>query len=222
MSLFYALNSNLNKYNIDQDVNVTRGTKTIIEIQNEIMRIPNFCREESSISIRDLKSYLISGLTIYSLDTNNNINGVVNFDVNNPYINILGICVPEPSVGVGSKLLKSVINFAQNNNLNQIKLTCYNKNVLQFYIKNGFKIMDTSEMYDSDEEEEITIYKMIYNVSEKNIGGKKSKHYKIKFNKTKNNKIKNNKSKSKSKKSKRNNLKFKKIKTKIKSKKNKK
>ena len=48
-------------------------------------------------------------------------------------------------------VIEYVKEFAKINNLTNIKLTCYD-NVKNFYTKMGFKIKNTSNFYDSDED----------------------------------------------------------------------
>ena len=173
MSLYYVSTINLDKYNLT--ISLPKGSKSIREIQQEILQNPIFCRDEASIETSELKSYLVSGITIYSLDDVNKINGVINFDINGPNINVLGLCAPKPSVGIGSKLINFVIQFSEVNHIKNIKLTCYG-DVVQFYLKNGFKIQNQSQIYDSDDsdsEESKTKYNMMY-VND-SFGGRKKR-----------------------------------------------
>jgi len=135
--------------------NVARkSVKTIVELQSDIKRIAHFCREETSIETAELVGYLASGITLYALDPARNVlKGVLNFDINGEQINILGLCAPEPSVGVGSLLLNAVKTFAEQNGMKNIALTCYG-NVVDFYTspKNGFRITSQRpiSVYNSD------------------------------------------------------------------------
>ena len=151
MNIFYAYDSSsYNNYNF---TGLIKSPKKITDIQKEILNIPNFCRKQQSISVKELKSYLVSGISFFTEDKSGNILGLINFDINFPRMNILGLCVPEPSAGIGSLLIKSVKDFAQTNNITLIKLTCYD-DVYSFYEKLGFKITDKSTFYDSDNEDE--------------------------------------------------------------------
>lgn len=141
MNIYYILSrDSLSKYNM---TNVARkSVKTIVELQSDIKRIAHFCREETSIETAELVGYLASGITLYALDPARNVlKGVLNFDINGEQINILGLCAPEPSVGVGSLLLNAVKTFAEQNRMKNIVLTCYGS-VVDFYTnpKNGFRI----------------------------------------------------------------------------------
>lgn len=153
MNIYYILSrDSLSKYNM---TNVAaKSVKTIAELQNDIKSITHFCREETSIETAELVSYLDSGITLYALGATNVLAGVLNFDINGAQINILGLCAPEPSVGVGSLLLNAVKTFAEQNAMKNIALTCYG-NVVDFYThpKNGFRItrqMPISADDDSD------------------------------------------------------------------------
>lgn len=179
--MFYVSSSN--KYIFE---NIQKSEKSLNDIQQEILSIPNFCREETSISVYELKSYLVNGISFYTVDTNNIISGLVNFDVNQTTINILGICVPGYSQGIGTYLINAIKHFAKVNNLTRIKLTCYGE-LKMFYLKQGFKIIDESVVYDSDEESDNdaytkTRYDMIYDMTNF-IGGKKRRKTKTKSNK---------------------------------------
>ena len=166
MNIFYAydyLNYNFTGF--------IKSPKKITDIQKEILNIPNFCRTEQSISVKELKSYLVSGISFFTENTNG-ISGLINFDINSSQINILGLCVPEPSAGIGSLLIKSVKDFAQQNKITLIKLTCYDE-VHSFYEKQGFKIREESTFYDSDDEDDKIRYEMEFDLNR--LSGGKSK-----------------------------------------------
>lgn len=154
MNLYYVSSNSYNNYNYNF-INIEKSSKSIADIQKELLLIPDFCREQQSISVRELKSYLVSGISFFTQNTNTNvinqnqITGLINFDINQTIINILGICVPGTSQGIGSFLMNNVKQFAKANNIDKIKLTCYD-NLKTFYLKQGFKIIDNSTFYDSD------------------------------------------------------------------------
>jgi len=189
MNIFYAYDS-LN-YNFTGFI---KSPKKITDIQKEILNIPNFCRKEQSISVKELKSYLVSGISFFTEDANN-ISGLINFDINFPTLNILGLCVPEPSVGIGSLLIKSVKDFAEQNKITLIKLTCYD-DVHSFYEKQGFKIREKSTFYDSDDEDDKIRYEMEFYLNQLN-GGKQKKRKTRKTRKQKTRKQKTRKQKNK-------------------------
>ena len=172
MNIYYILSrDSLTKYNMTNVA--TKSVKTIAELQNDIKGITHFCREETSIETAELVSYLDSGITLYALDSPRNLlKGVLNFDINGAQINILGLCAPEPSVGVGSLLLNAVKTFAEQNAMKNIALTCYG-NVVDFYThpKNGFRITrqmpisaDDDSDSDSDEDSDAPL-KMKYELN---------------------------------------------------------
>jgi len=193
MNAFYVDSKKAQKYNMDSVAIL--GDKTITQLRNDMAAIPDFCRDETSIEVNDLKSYLGNGITLYVLNLYT-LSGIINFDVNVDKVIVSGLCVPGNSSGIGTKLISTVKTFARVNRMKTITLTCYGE-VVNFYTKNGFKIQkqrtlsNDSDNSDDDEEEKIS-YDMIYDVTS---GGKNTKQNKTKQNKTKQNKTKQNKTK---------------------------
>jgi GNAT superfamily N-acetyltransferase len=173
MDTFYISN-NTSKYNF---LNIKPSNQSINEIQKIILYTPNFCRNQQSISTNELKSYIVSGITFFKRNAINQITGLINFDININIINILGICVPGQSQGIGSYLINLVKQFAKVNNIIKIKLKCYD-NLKLFYEKLGFKISNESTFYDSDDSDEQNKirYEMFYNIN--NISGGRRKRRK--------------------------------------------
>ena len=186
MNIYYVNVSSSKNYNYNF-INIEKTSKSILDIQQEILLIPGFCREQKSISVRELKSYLVSGISFFTqnanananLDNQNQITGLINFDINQTTINIMGICVPGTSQGIGSFLMNNVKHFAKANNIDKIKLTCYD-NLKTFYLKQGFKITNTSTFYDSDSDNDSDSnnesynkirYEMEYDMNDFIIGG---------------------------------------------------
>jgi len=186
----FFISNNTNKYNF---LNLKPSNKSISEIQKIILYTPNFCRDQQSISTNELKSYIVSGITFFTRNAINQITGLINFDINVKIINILGICVPGQSQGIGTYLINLVKQFAKENNILKIKLTCYD-NLKLFYIKLGFLVKNESTFYDSDDSDDSNKnrYEMEYNISLS--GGKKRKRKSLKK-KYKKNKIKSLKQK---------------------------
>ena len=149
MSIYYVDSKKVQKYDMK---NVgTIGDKTIEQLRSDISRTPNFCREETSIEVSDLKGYIGNGITLYSLNSET-LSGVINFDINVDKINLNGLCVPGPSTGVGTLLISAVKTFAELNGIKTINLTCYGS-VVDFYTRNGFRIQSQRAVkYDSDDE----------------------------------------------------------------------
>lgn len=180
MSIYYVDCKKTQKYNMENVGN--RGDKSISELRSDISSIPNFCREETSIEVSDLTGYLDGGITLYSLNLDSeNLNGVINFDINVDKLNISGLCVPGPSAGVGTQLIKAVKTFAKINGMKTINLTCYGS-VVDFYTRNGFRIQsqrtvrdDSDDDSDDDDYEPKTRYDMRYAVTS---GGKRKKNNK--------------------------------------------
>ena len=162
-----------------------KGDKTAQQIQEEIRNIPNFCREEASIAVTDLIGYVGDGITLYYLD-DTMVRGVINFEVNVDAVNIQGLCVVEPSGGVGSALINAVKTFAEINKMKKIKLTCYG-NVVNFYARSGFRIQSQRVVKDedddsSDEDEDVREPKIRYDLAYEVIYGGKRKTKKSKRN----------------------------------------
>lgn len=132
----YYISNSSKKYNF---LDLKESNISTQELQKVIMYTHNFCRENQSISTRELKSYIVSGISFFTRNPFNQITGLINFDINQQVLNILGICVPGISIGIGSFLLNLVKKFAKANNINKIKLTCYD-NLKYFYLKHQFKI----------------------------------------------------------------------------------
>jgi N-acetylglutamate synthase-like GNAT family acetyltransferase len=168
MRIFYVENDYTPKYNMSE---FEVGTKEIHEIRSEIKTRKDFCRDEISILRNELASYLSSGITLYVLNEDASLLGVLNFDVNGKYIIINGICVPPPSSKIGTNLLTSVKVFARTNGISQINLSCYDENVKEFYEKNEFRLIKSKDFEDEDGDEK-TKYDMMYVIES---GGKKTK-----------------------------------------------
>lgn len=134
-------------------------------IQDAIKENKHFCREQSSIKLYELTTYIADGITFFINE--DEIKGLVNFTFNVDKITIKGLCVPEEYKGNGKILMDAVKSFALNNGVKQIKLTCYG-DVVNFYKKQGFLIEEENDVYDSDDEDEVvTSYEMVYNILSK-------------------------------------------------------
>jgi hypothetical protein len=178
MEVYYIYsNINKNKYNF---LDIKESNKSINDLQNIILYTPNFCRDNQSITTNELKNYIRYGITFFTSNSLNQITGLINFDINQTTLNILGICVPGLSKGIGSYLINLVKQFAKANNLQMIKLTCYD-NLKYFYLKQQFKVINESTFYDSDEEDENskTRYDMVFDLNSFK-GGKSKKSKKSK------------------------------------------
>jgi hypothetical protein len=119
---YYISNSN-NNYNF---LGLKESNRSISELQKVILYTPNFCRENQSISTKELKSYIVSGISFFTRNALNQITGLINFDINQTTINVLGICVPGISNRGGTYLINLIKKFAKANNILKIKLSCYN------------------------------------------------------------------------------------------------
>jgi GNAT superfamily N-acetyltransferase len=190
MSIYYVDCKRAQKY-IMTNIGII-GDKTITQLRSDISSIPNFCREQTSIEVSDLKRYIDDGITLYSLNSGT-LNGVINFDVNVDKITISGLCVPGSSTGVGTRLINAVKTFAESNGIKVVNLTCYGS-VVDFYTRNGFRIQSqriVKDDSDDDSDDEDYEPKTRYNMSYALLSGGKKKN-RTKKNKTKKNRTKKN------------------------------
>lgn len=199
MSIYYVDCKRAQKYDM-ANVGII-GDKTITQLRSDISSIPNFCREETSIEVSDLKGYIGDGITLYSLNSGT-LNGVINFDVNVDKITVSGLCVPGPSAGVGTQLISAIKTFAELNGIKTVNLTCYGS-VVDFYTRNGFRIKsqrtvkdDSDDDSDDDDYEPKTRYDMSYAV----VSGGRRKKNKTNKNKTRKNRKTSRKARRKSRK----------------------
>ena len=189
MSIYYISNSRSDKFIMSD---LESGTKTIPELREIIKSHPEFCRDEKSITGKELQGYLSSGITLYALN-GEDVAGILNFEINPSYIYIYGICVPPPSAGIGTALIDAVKRFARTNSIKEIKLTCYDSGVADFYsIRNGFRIIRESRVGDDSDDEEDKP-KTKYDMRYVDIDGGKKSIRKTRTLKTKRNKGKKNK-----------------------------
>lgn len=157
MNYYYILSDtsrfDIYKDYIEQGLKLNETNKSIEQIQYEILSNENFCHDNSFISNKELKSYIVSGISFFCEDEQGNIAGLVNFDINYDTIILMGICVPLFNKGIGSCLIKFVKKFAKLTSIKKIKLTCYG-NVKDYYEKKNFNIVSSRVFYDSDDEED--------------------------------------------------------------------
>jgi hypothetical protein len=178
------------------------NTESISELREIIKGNPDFCRDEKSITRKELHGYLGSGITLYALN-GEDVAGILNFEIKSESrsIYIYGICVPPPSSGIGTALIDAVKTFAVNNSIREINLTCYDSGVSDFYsIRNGFRIISESKAgYDSDDEDDEpkTKYEMRYVLD---MAGGRIKSRRMKSRRIKSRRIKTRRMKSRNKK----------------------
>jgi hypothetical protein len=141
--------------------------QTRISLKNTIKNKRNFCGNENSITKTDLSYYIDNGITIFcKTKGDDEISGILNFDVNVDVLNIKGLCVGDTKQKIGSELINETKRFAKRNKCALIKLTCYG-DVFNFYSKNGFEISHNSILSaDSDDSDASPkqSYEMVFNV----------------------------------------------------------
>ena len=164
VQIYYTYTDYLDRYktklqnmNIDLDISLTRGDKTVQEIYESVDNDNLFCRDEKSISKKYLLSLIHSDIILYA-DIDDKVAGVLCFAFNKKdgdiFINFNGICSPSiySRQHVGENLINSLITLAKVNDVKYIKLNC--KGDVKNYYKNkfGFELIDTEYLYDSDDD----------------------------------------------------------------------
>jgi GNAT superfamily N-acetyltransferase len=153
-----SVKRNLFKSEINLDINIQLGDKSLDKIYDEIKNDPYFCRGEETISYNYFLSLIKNDITFYaSLD--GRVVGVLNFTFNEKdgerIINFNGICCPIKceGQGIGKKLIKALIYLAKQTNTKYIYLVCKGDIFKYYSNKFGFKITREKMSFDSDEDE---------------------------------------------------------------------
>lgn len=152
-----SVKKNLLKSEINLDISIQLGDRSLDQIYDQIKNDPYFCRGEASISYNHFLSLIKNDISLYaSLDRR--VVGILNFmfleqDAER-IINFNGICCPIKCAGkgVGKKLIKTLIHIAKDTNTKYIYLVCKGDVVNYYSNKFGFEIMSTKISYDSDED----------------------------------------------------------------------
>lgn len=165
----------LKKMNVDLDITLSQGDKSVQEIYDVVQKDDVFCRDEKSISRKHLLSLIQSDIILYA-DIDDKVAGVLCFVFNKKdediFINLNGICSPSiySRQRVGENLIKSLITLAKVNDVKYIKLNCKGS-VMEYYRdKYGFEITETETLYDSDDELTEPFYFMQLDLSKLNGG----------------------------------------------------
>lgn len=163
IQIYYLIPSQLNKtlnfMNIDLSQILRLGDKTIDQVRNEIKSEPEFCRDESGIDFKYLFSSVISDITLYA-NLNGKVAGLLTFMFTekdgNKYILLNGICSPAKysGLGVGQELINTLIRIGKAFNINYIDLDCKGDSLMNYYKKFGFKISNSYNIEDSDDEDD--------------------------------------------------------------------
>jgi len=138
-----------------------KGDKSGREILDEINQTDKFCRDEKSISLKHFKGLITSDISLYAVHEGRII-GILSFMFNqNPkkqnFIVFDGICCPEifKMLGVGKKLIETLIMIAVHNDCHYIKLECKGSVMMYYRDKFGFKVIkETRAAVDSDDDSE--------------------------------------------------------------------
>lgn len=186
IQIYYLLPNQLIKglkyMNIDLNLILRQGDKTITEVNNEIKLNPNYCRDEFGIDLSHFKGLINSDISLYAT-INGEIAGLLTFMFNmyqNKRIILLnGVCSPDDysRMGVGKKLIDTLIQIGKTFNINYIKLECKGDRLMNYYKKFGFAVTSSKSMYDSDDDSDDEnsghpYYRMELDLS-KVAGGKK-------------------------------------------------
>lgn len=141
---FYFNNEENAKY-VGSFVTIGCSEGNKVEVLRQVRNNSKFCRNGEGMDYEFfIQSLENKDIVIYITQTDNeNILGACSLSINTysdiPYITIHSICVPqnENLKGIGSLLLTKVKDFAKIQGVKKISLYA-NKEVEDFYIKNGF------------------------------------------------------------------------------------
>ena len=142
---------------IDLDMSVRFGEKSMVQVYNEIKNDPYFCRGEESIDYKYFLGLIRSDITLYT-ELDGKVSGALNFVFNQKdgerIINFNGICSPikYTGLGIGEKLINSLIRIAKQSNTKYIFLDCKGKIMEYYRDRFGFDVTKSKKVYDSDEE----------------------------------------------------------------------
>jgi len=182
----------LQNMNIDLDITLSQGDKSVQEIYESVNSDTSFCRDENSISKKHLVSLIQSDIILYA-DIDDKVAGGVCFAFSEKEgeigIHLNGICSPSryAKQRVGENLIKSLITMSKVNDVKYIDLNCKGSIMKYYRDKYGFKVMDTEPASNSEN----TFYFMKLDLS-KTGGYIKRKHkqpYKKVYKKSKRNDI---------------------------------
>jgi len=140
---------------------IRKGDKTGREILAEINQNDKFCRDEKSITLKHFKGLITSDISLYAIHEGQ-IVGILSFMFNqNPqkqnFIVFDGICSPNKfkGLGVGRKLIETLIMIGVRNACHYIKLECQGSVMMYYRDKFGFKVIkETRAAVDSDDDSE--------------------------------------------------------------------
>jgi len=183
-----TIKRNLSDSEINLDVSIQLGDKSLEKIYDEIKNDPYFCRGEESISYNYFLSLIKNDITLYaSLD--GRVVGVLNFMFNEKdgerIINFNGICCPIKCAGqgIGKRLIYTLIHLGKQTNTKYIYLVCKGDIMNYYSNKFGFEITRAKTSFDSDEDEpglyydEGPYYFMRLDLSEVTFVNKKGIHH---------------------------------------------
>jgi hypothetical protein len=194
IQIYYLIPSQLNKtlnfMNVDLSQILRSGDKTIEQVRNEIKTEPEFCRDESGIDFKYFFSSIISDITLYA-NLNGKVVGLLTFMFTekdgNKYILLNGICSPAKysGLGVGHELINTLIRIGKAFNINYIDLDCKGDSLMNYYKRFGFKVSNSYNIEDSDDEDDEGDVQYTMSLDLSTIsGGKNNKKLKRKYRKT--------------------------------------
>lgn len=146
-------------YYLDDNINIKNNFKyneDIILFMKKSFKYSRFLNDRNIVKEKSLDVY-VSWMKNAFLKNNkyfaiykikDRVVGVILFsiDKNNNSIILELVCVNEnyQSIGIGSKIMYSIFNYAQLNNIKQVRVGTQlnNINAINFYIKNGFLVDD--------------------------------------------------------------------------------
>lgn len=146
----------LQNMNIDLNITLSQGDKSVQEIYESVNSDALFCRDENSISKKHLVSLIQTDIILYA-DIDDKVAGVLCFGFSEKdgelFINLNGICSPSiyTRQRVGENLIKSLITMAKVNDVKYIHLNCKGSVMKYYRDKYGFKVTETEPVSNSDD-----------------------------------------------------------------------
>jgi N-acetylglutamate synthase-like GNAT family acetyltransferase len=198
IQIYYLLPESLNKsldiLGVNLDTSIKKGSLSKLQLYLPIKGDREFCRDQKSINYKHFLSLIQNGIVLYAI-LDEKVVGALTFSFNvkneDKIIMFDGICSPikYSGLGVGQKLINSLIKVAKDNAIKYIYLECKG-DIMNYYTKFGFKILNKRVSYDSDDSDDEDgdgepYYDMVLDMS-KVTGGKK----RVKINTKRNKKLK--------------------------------
>ena len=106
-------------------LNLPNNIITVYNTDNKVIGFATYCKPEK---------YMIDNYYIKAANINN-----IDYDKNSYGISYIGIDTPYQHKGIGTKILKSILKIAKQNNITSIYSLCWKDKSLSLFNKVGFK-----------------------------------------------------------------------------------